>query len=793
MRKISIANFSGGIQEATSPDDFSDRQWAKLRGIIPRDSSTFESQWAGQSLNNPKTSGGDDINLELIQPLESEHGTFLVGISGTGAIYWAKLPDASESYTTNNNIVWRELFASTNVGFNNIGWDSPTFPNGDIEQPPINQAGTYPTETNGFVTTGFTLLPGARFVATFPLELYKYDKDPLSAGRKWDTRQDEATEKYLCPAVIISGNNIDVPYNPNNVYAGSANHIASNNKRVLVAYLDTASSAPCWTGSTWVVNPGSTTVGTSNTGWVGTRPDWERTQIGVVKVVSFPNFRRWPTYTDDTFPSWPVLGAYGAEKVYKPIKIIRSTQSNPTGTTTDLIGKYPTFGTASVFPNPGTSDTYPSTFLQPSEFFHPYSYLDESVVPTLLPGRGIIPMANVGTMWNGQLMLGDIMWRSDKAASAADKTGKASPGAATALVGAINDGNTVRHKGSFYYSEDDIDVFDPRSVLRATSSDARIAGMHVLDNRLICITTAGTELDGVISFTGNLGQIHPYGANATANPFAVRKQLIRGGVGVAEYEQLPGISYGRQTCLWSEAGIAVFVDRLGGVFYTDGQTCDRLDRYGPATPNKSSHYDHVASVGKHLFVWRDSRLLVFSITDSGSSTAQGCWTEMVLPEAAYASADTVRSMIGSGRDLYMLIDHKPYRFSPVAANPGTIDGQSIEIEVATQTIGDMTAHQKVSWHRVGFSFYTPSTCTLSSVTVKGEAYLHSNLAGETTIVPSYTVNANNNYTTGHFDHVAPAGIGPQYVMSAAYKFSGHVVLKGFTAWAHGEIPSRIES
>jgi hypothetical protein len=786
MRKVTITNFSGGIQEATSPDDFSNSQWAKLRGIIPRDSSTFESQWGGQSLNNPKTIGGADIAFELIQPLESEVGTFLIGITAAGTIYWAKLPPATEPYTMNVNIVWREIFGSTNVGFNNVGWDVPSFPNGDIEQPSINQPGSPPNEDNLFVSTGFTGLPGARFVATFPLELYKYDKDPLAYGRKWDTRQDQATEKYLCPAVLISANNIDIPDDPTLVLPGGTQSLVSNNKRVLVAYLDTAVIATCWTGTTWA-------NGVSNTGWTGTLEEWQRSKIGAVRLISFPNFRRWPTYTADTFPSWPALGPYGAEKVYKPIRIIRSTLANPTGTTTDLIGKYPTFGTApGPFPDPGTSDAYPTTFLQPSEFFHPYSYLDESLVPTLLPGRGIIPMANVGTMWGGQLILGDIMWRSDKAASAADKTGKASPGSATALVGAINDENTVRHKGYFYYSEDDIDVFDPRSVLRATSSDARIAGMHVLDNRLICVTTAGTELDGVISFTGNLGQIHPYGANATANPFAVRKQLIRGGVGVAEYEQLPGISYGRQTCLWSEAGIVVFIDRLGGVFYTDGQTCDRLDRYGPVTPDKSTHYDHVAAVGKHLFVWRSSRLLVFSITDSGASAAQGCWTEMILPTAAYTSAENVKSMIGSGIDLYMLINGKPYRFSPAADSHGTIDAQELEIEIATQTIGDMNEHSKVAWHRVGFSFYTPTTCRLTSVVVKGEAYLHSNSPGETTVVPSYTVSPNNTYVTGHFDHVAPAGIGPQYVMSASYKFYGHVVLKGFTAWSLGQVPSRIE-
>jgi hypothetical protein len=236
----------------------------------------------------------------------------------------------------------------------------------------------------------------------------------------------------------------------------------------------------------------------------------------------------------------------------------------------------------------------------------------------------------------------------------------------------------------------------------------------------------------------------------------------------------------------------VFVDRLGGVFYTDGQACDRLDRYGPKQPNSSTYKDIVAAVGKHLFVWRDGRLLAFSIVDSSNSAAQGCWTEVVAPAAAYTSDRGIYSMVGGTSQLFMLVEGQVFRYAPDSPMKGTIQEVPVDIEVATQTIGDLETHKKTSWHRIGFSFYTPTTCSLTQATVKGEAFLHENAPGETTVVPTYTVNPANNYETGHFDFVAPAGIGPQFTMSSYFKFQGDIVLKGFTAWASSEIPSRIE-
>jgi hypothetical protein len=779
MKSVSISDFSGGMQEASSPNDFTNRQWAKLKGIIPGDNTTFESQWAAQSFPTSATGVPAIPNCKLSQvyPLESSLGTFLVGIQEDGHIIYAKIPPPEAEQSVCNNIKWRYC-ATANYRFDNTGNSTPGYPNGTI----LQVAAPFPTP-----------IPDRRFITPLPFEVYKYIKSPNPA-RSWDVSQDVLfgtvntsnsvgyrAPASVCPGVLIGcrrarrGTTFAI-YN-SRLSGSSSTDVAINASRqaMHVAYVDPVDSETTWTGETYAAAVSS--------GYTGSLKDWEQTRQGTVKIVAFPHFRRWPVRTTTDFGTWPattityngVPVSYSAATISKLMRVVRSTTETPTGVTQEFEG---------LFPNPSDSDN--ASGLKISEYFHPYTYKDAN--QTLLPGRGIIPRANVGTVWNNQLILGDIEWRSDQAATA-DNNGKAVVPASTAFVGSLNDDNTQPHRGSLYYGEDDIDVFDPRSVLRATSSDARIAGMHVIDNRLICITTAGSELDGVITFSGNLGQLHPYGANATPNPYAVRKQLVRGGVGVSDHTD-DGAAYGRQTCLWSEAGIVVFVDNMGGVFYTDGQSCDRLDRYGPKQPNGSTHEDTVASVGKHLFVWRDRRLLCFSIVDSSNSTAQGCWTEVVAPPLAYTSQRGLYSMVGGSSALYMLVDGQVFRYAPASPHRGTIEGSTnyVDIEVATQTLGDLEGHNKTSWHRVGFSLFTDTTCYLDEVVVKGEAYLQSSIPAKAT----YTISPNNTYVTGHHDFVAPAGIGPQLAMSSYFKFRGNIVLKGFTAWSSSDLPSRTE-
>jgi hypothetical protein len=399
-------------------------------------------------------------------------------------------------------------------------------------------------------------------------------------------------------------------------------------------------------------------------------------------------------------------------------------------------------------------------------------------------------------MWGDQLILGDIEWRSDKAVAAQDRPDIVVP-ANTAYLGygTINERNTESHRGSLYYSLDDIDVFDPRNVISVAGTNARLAGMYMLDNRLICVTSLGGADDGVVALSGNLGQLITYSTSTvTANPFAIRRQLIRGGVGVADRpDTFDG--HANQVCMWSETGTVVFVDASGAVFYTNGQECDRLDRVGPKQPNGSTFRDHVAATGKHLFMWRNSRLYVMSILAADGTTASGCWTELIYP-TPYSSTvqpQDIRSMVGTSNQMFLVSQGAVYRYCINGPENefGKIDGQRVALTVSTGTIGDTAGFKKTTWFRTGFSFYTPKSgggAKVKTIVTSGEAAL----VGYSQ-APYFSVSVEKEYQDGkHHDVVVPAGIGRQAVASATISLEGNVVLNAVSFWGTGGVMSRDE-
>ena len=734
MQKLTISDFSGGIQESFSPDDFTQRQWSQLKGIIPVDQSTFKSQWPAQRL------GSTAADFTAVFPLESPLGTFLVGIKNTGTLWWAKIPPATAAYTLANSVVWRQITGAINYGI----------------------PGTAPSA--GIPVTANT---DYRFITGLSFEAYKYVKAPL-AGRESDFTQDilaASVESANVPGVVIGCRRHRKSTTDTELGMWNATTvIPTEDQQMIVAYVDNRVSFTDYSGAN---------------------------VPGVVRIVSFPHFRRWPTYTrnyNSTNPNgtpianWPQITVdsvvYGIEERAYPIGPYAGSTADPTG----LVPK--SFISAYPFPDP-LNGTYPT----PKTSFHPYTYLDLN--STLYPGSGIIPRANVGTMWNGQLILGDIEYRSDKAFEATNTKRKVTvpPNKAVLDFPGLSDDNTDVHRGRFYYSLQDIDIFDPRNVFGVTGSDARIAGMHMLDNYLICITTYNGSNDGVIALSGNLGQVISY--TGDDKPFAIRRQLIRGGVGVADYSDT-GNGHTTQTCLWPEAGNVVFIDKFGGIYSTDGRSCDRIDRYGPKQPAGSTHYDHVAAVEKHLFAWRNNRLLVLSLLESDGSQASGCWTELALPESA-ASPSAVKSMIGGAQQMFMVVNGHVWRYciSGPTAEYGYVNGTSkVEAVISTATLGDTNSHKKTNWFRFGFSFYTETECWLKEAYIRGEAML---LSGAT--VPERTITHDGlgkHFEDGHHEVVYPAGIGTQTVMSARFTFTGNVILKGITVWGAGGVMERGE-
>lgn len=766
MQKLTISDFSGGIQESLSPDDFTQRQWAQLKGVVPVNQTTFKSQWPAQRLG---LEADGNVDFNAVFPLESSLGTFLIGIKTDGHIYWAKVPAASEtSIVVEDTIDWLRLTDSLAINYG------------------------IPSSRNITIKPN----PDYRFITGLDFEAYKYTKKPL-AGRESDFTQDiiatideeaEGTiDSASLPAVLIGcrrHNRYDEVAQTSRFYMWDKddNFIHPWDQQILAVYIDV-----------------------KGTRAVGRIPG--QYEQGVVRAVVFPHMRRWPTYTrnySSTNPdgtpiaNWPQITVdgvvYGIEERAYPMIPYEADTTVPGGQDKTFMPQYPMV-------NAGTYANSPKAI----HLFHPYTYLDRN--SALLPGRGIIPRGNVGAIWNNGLILGDVEWRSESAFEATNTNKKVKPSGNRAAIGlpALSDNNTEEHRGHIYFSREDIDIFDPRNVESISGSDARIAGMHVLDNYLVCITTFNGPNDGVVALSGNATAKVSY--TGSPNLFAVRRQLIRGGVGVADYPDT-GNGHTTQTCLWSEPGNVVFIDKFGGIYATDGRSCDRIDRYGPKQPTLSTYHDHVAAVEKHLFAWRNQRLIVLTLVESNGQQASGCWTELVLPETV-TGAEGVKSMIGGAGQMFMVVNGHVWRYciNGPAAEYGYINGshtndpdnedeqkvepkKKIDIVVSTATLGDTNAHKKTNWFRFGFSFYTETECWLKEAYVRGEAML---LSGVT--VPEYTfTNAGEgkHFEDGHHEVVYPAAIGSQTVMSARFTFTGNVILKGATVWGTGGVMERGE-
>lgn len=348
----------------------------------------------------------------------------------------------------------------------------------------------------------------------------------------------------------------------------------------------------------------------------------------------------------------------------------------------------------------------------------------------------------------------------------------------------LNDKNTKPFRPGIYFAHEDIDEFDPRSVLAIGKTDVRIAGLHTIDDTIIAITTSGGEADGVYRIRGFLSSIHPYDGSA-ANPNAVRIELLRGGIGAPQRVLTGG--HKNYSCLWRATNTVVFIDRLGGIYYTNGNVVDRIDRLGPRKPNVGVEDDHIAEVGEHLFVYRDGRLLCFSLLGSEGDAGMGAWTELIKP------AGTVKSMVGCREDLYFVNGGKVMRYATAGpdAERGRIDNAVQTLTVGTPTIGSQDEHDRTNWHQFGMTFTTPSSCTVQTVQVQSTGSL--NVVGGVSLpTVAHTVTLNRTYNTpavlGEF--VVPAGIGPQQALSATVTFTGHVRLESAAFWFTSRTPRR---
>lgn len=405
----------------------------------------------------------------------------------------------------------------------------------------------------------------------------------------------------------------------------------------------------------------------------------------------------------------------------------------------------------------------------------------------------------------------------------------------------LNDGNTGRVANGIYFSIADIDQFNPTGEFTISRGGAPIAGMHAIDSTIVAITEGGGESDGVYRIRGS------FTLAGLDDPTALRVELIKGGVGIplnTEYFT----NNPRRSCLWPDASTVVFVDRLGGVYTTDGNSCDRIDRFGPTVPTRVG-FTSIAAVGKHLFMSRASlaggsgennlSLMCFTITRSDGQTAQGVWTEISLCKnmqisAGSPPAGTDSHLTVGGRTLYtdrrllafdMAAGQDDLYFIGVYDNPtsqpisggwtngsasyeqaagghvyrlalngptaerGRIDNVPVMQIVQTPTLGSDTDYETTNWHAIATGFVARGGLSLWGWYVGKESFSD----GIGTIFP--TTNsapyATRDFTadSGRLQQYKQDGkLGQSRMLSYRLFFSGDVVFQSFSAWTTGSSP-----
>jgi hypothetical protein len=378
-----------------------------------------------------------------------------------------------------------------------------------------------------------------------------------------------------------------------------------------------------------------------------------------------------------------------------------------------------------------------------------------------LAQRNVMPRANVGTMWRNRLILGDIQKRRNPNAS----------------WDASN--NKDRAKFALFYSEVEPDSFREQAILYAGSGESQIVGMHVLDDYLITVSSAETEIDGVRLFRGTLDYLR-----LQNNEVTLSINVLRGGIGPAQESGIATQNLS-PSCVWPEAGVVVFLDSLGGIWYTDGVETDRLDKTGPIMPDVTTPSDEVSALGKYMFAWRAGRLLVLNILSGvRGESATAAWTEVVLPTGATG----VKSFCPVGGNMYFVMNGQVWRFAMSRNNQSDTERASFNntkvlLTVASATIADQDKHAKVNWF-----YYGVRARGRTALAIVRDAKMIAGPALDPTTV-SYNTPLNRQIQDRD-EFVVKCGVGFRTEGSAEITMEGDVQIESMSFWTSGLRASR---
>lgn len=796
MQRVDLKDFTGGISEQFAAESFSGRQWSKLKGFILDTDLTTRTQWAGQSI------GSITAGVKAVSGFSGSTNSYLVAIDNDGYIHTATAPSDTANYTVTNAVVWtKQTSIAPNTDYRFICEMLLPLPTlGEVNALLIHSV----SNTTPAVAIYEDDIASALAIKTWD-RFYPVDQPNLIDPLLGETKSTSgalsftATTTFTALSVFTSTNSVWTIANdgsfPMEVRIGTGNVI------VTLAPKDSYTHSEVYGGTPIQVRG----VGGNTAGRIG------------ILLGSYPSARQNVMPRANTGVMWRnrlLLGDINSRRdpnnPWESVFTVsnKSLTSNVATITTSQNHSYRVNDIVTVAGVDATfNGTYTITAVTDNTFSYAKTATDvvsvassgttssisavnyqrtvtnkalTSNVATLTVGTHLfqvgdsVTVAGVDATFNGTYTLTAVNGTTiSYAKTATDVPSAASTG--SVIRSGLN--NIARAPYAFFYSEVQPDTFREQAILFAGSGESQILGMHVLDDYLITISSPATESDGLRIFKGTLDYISLQNGESV-----LRINVLRGGVGPKR--DLAATGNRVVSCIWPEVGALVFLDQLGGVWYTDGIEVDRLDRTGPINPDSTATADEVSAIGRYLFMWRANRLLVLSLLEGErGTTATAAWTELVLP-AGY----TPKSFAPVGGSMYCVMNNQVWRFAVSRNNSadterGAFDNTQVDLTVGTATLGDVDQHRKINWFRFGFrSRGRTNTSQVRTATVKAGPALD-------TSVFSYSKTLNRTLADRD-EFVLPAGIGSTVEASGEVTFRGDVQLESASFFIVGGKMSR---
>lgn len=108
IQQVPSSDFSGGFTPKMASTDFSDRQWAKLEGVVLEDEAELRSQWACQQIGTL-----DDV--AWVVPYQGHTRLYLVALSFalSGSLWYCEVPAADANTATAAAVTWTQITGTT--------------------------------------------------------------------------------------------------------------------------------------------------------------------------------------------------------------------------------------------------------------------------------------------------------------------------------------------------------------------------------------------------------------------------------------------------------------------------------------------------------------------------------------------------------------------------------------------------------------------------------------------------------------------------------------------------------